>query len=372
MKILVIGNGFDLAHGLPTSYSDFLDFIKAWKEFDYSKSAELEVFKDFCEHFKNTEIFSEIAEHINTNSELLEYFLSIYNKRCADGKRGWIDFEREISTIIQAFDYARLHLINERYNDHEEDFPLKIRLIMEAVLQIDKDEKGKEIVLREDIAEGRAASLLDGLDRLTRLLEIYLYYYVSKIEVNKCLPEFADQKYTHVLSFNYTDTYKRLYDHDGDAKYCYIHGVVKNNSSLEDCNLVLGIDEFLDTIRIDTDNSFVRFKKFYQRINKETGTEYVDWCNKIEENARIFKKTNPPKNEVHIYGHSLDVTDKDILAMLILGTNTTTYIYYYSREDKSQKIENLIKIVGEEELIRRTRGINRSVRFVKTGVAIEK
>ena len=25
-KILLIGNGFDLAHGLPTSYSYFLDF----------------------------------------------------------------------------------------------------------------------------------------------------------------------------------------------------------------------------------------------------------------------------------------------------------------------------------------------------------
>ena len=27
MNILVVGNGFDLAHGLPTKYSDFLDFI---------------------------------------------------------------------------------------------------------------------------------------------------------------------------------------------------------------------------------------------------------------------------------------------------------------------------------------------------------
>lgn len=25
--ILVIGNGFDIAHGLPTQYMDFLDFI---------------------------------------------------------------------------------------------------------------------------------------------------------------------------------------------------------------------------------------------------------------------------------------------------------------------------------------------------------
>ena len=27
MDILIIGNGFDLAHGLPTKYTDFLKFI---------------------------------------------------------------------------------------------------------------------------------------------------------------------------------------------------------------------------------------------------------------------------------------------------------------------------------------------------------
>ena len=27
MNLLVVGNGFDLAHGLPTRYSDFLEFL---------------------------------------------------------------------------------------------------------------------------------------------------------------------------------------------------------------------------------------------------------------------------------------------------------------------------------------------------------
>lgn len=28
MNILVIGNGFDVAHGLPTKYGDFLEFCE--------------------------------------------------------------------------------------------------------------------------------------------------------------------------------------------------------------------------------------------------------------------------------------------------------------------------------------------------------
>lgn len=30
MNILVIGNGFDIAHGLPTKYGDFLNYVQAF------------------------------------------------------------------------------------------------------------------------------------------------------------------------------------------------------------------------------------------------------------------------------------------------------------------------------------------------------
>ena len=34
MNILVLGNGFDLAHGLPTGYKDFLRFTDAFVEYN--------------------------------------------------------------------------------------------------------------------------------------------------------------------------------------------------------------------------------------------------------------------------------------------------------------------------------------------------
>lgn len=30
MDILILGNGFDLAHGLPTKYTDFLEFVETF------------------------------------------------------------------------------------------------------------------------------------------------------------------------------------------------------------------------------------------------------------------------------------------------------------------------------------------------------
>ena len=31
MNILIIGNGFDIAHGIPSSYKNFLDFVGIFK-----------------------------------------------------------------------------------------------------------------------------------------------------------------------------------------------------------------------------------------------------------------------------------------------------------------------------------------------------
>lgn len=65
------------------------------------------------------------------------------------------------------------------------------------------------------------------------------------------------------------------------------------------------------------------------------------------------------KYKLFIFGHSLDVTDKDILRDLILNDNVETTIYYYSKtgQDKGDfgnKIANLTKVIGEEELVKRT------------------
>ena len=75
------------------------------------------------------------------------------------------------------------------------------------------------------------------------------------------------------------------------------------------------------------------------------------------------------RHTLYVFGHSLDVTDKDILRALICNDHVETVIYYHraSESDKTalgQLIHNLVKIIGQEELIRRTGGSKRSIRFV--------
>ncbi len=72
-----------------------------------------------------------------------------------------------------------------------------------------------------------------------------------------------------VLSFNYTNTYERLYG-NSEVEYDYIHGKINIEHDIETCDLALGIDEYLTGERKDQDNEYIEFKKFYQRIFKRT------------------------------------------------------------------------------------------------------
>ena len=75
------------------------------------------------------------------------------------------------------------------------------------------------------------------------------------------------------------------------------------------------------------------------------------------------------EHRVYFFGHSLDVTDKDIIRDLILSETVHTTIYYYAeyendKRDLYQKIANLNKIIGQKNLIRKTGGSVKTIEFV--------
>lgn len=158
--------------------------------------------------------------------------------------------------------------------------------------------------------------------------------------------------------------------------------------------MVLGIDEYLLDDRKDKETDFIAFKKYYQRIYKGTGCKYKEWVDQIREDYLYFlqrneradrKKNRSAINEWHeyideiegsairnekckihnlyIFGHSLDVTDKDVLRDLILNDNVQTTIFYHSKDELGRKIANLVKVIGQDELIRRTGGSTKTIEF---------
>lgn len=400
MNILIIGNGFDLAHGLLTRYTDFLKWIKdeyelyiAMKINNYKIASRLNISIDWESNttwpdlinrdviihneFRQTEVW----QCINDN-QWINYFLnnSMYQKE------NWIDFENEISNVIRSvaedaqnhrFDAVIEKLSNQYFNYVFTSNP-------QAYKKTFISKEKKQITYQElrDI-------LVNDLNRLIRVFEIYLYEYTGLNKIKRIIPDIKNISIDKILSFNYTDTYKLLYDPHGKAEYDYIHGRLDTRDSIFSNNLVLGIDEYLPDDKKDREVEFIAFKKYYQRIYKQTGSQYKQWLNQIHNSAQtdvaantIFgsekyneipygelrkkfpsPRHNSPENNLYIFGHSLDITDKDILRDFILNDHIYTTIFYPDREEFGRKITNLVKVIGQDELIKRTGGSAKTIEF---------
>lgn len=346
MDILVIGNGFDLAHGLPTSYVDFLNIIHKIKT-HYSHSSTKEIVSQF--ESIDSLCYREFEEIIKSNI-LIAYFLSIYEERFKEGKKGWIDFEHEISVLVKAL-YDLKHDLTKREYNHQDIMLSRNKL----------DFFIHESTPRFSLIDIQSIDLLSevlqqSLSRLIRALEIYLTMIIPQKTVFP-IEHIKNLSVNYLLSFNYTDTFERYYNKGVEC--CYIHGKAQLKHGIEECNLVLGIDEFLPEGIRDNNNEFEWFKKFYQRIFKHTDSNYLDWIEEIEPVLYGY-------NNIYIYGHSLDVTDKDVLSKLILAERVKTHIFYHNPQALSSYISNLVKIVGEENLIKMTAGRNRAIEFIPT------
>lgn len=436
MEILLIGNGFDLAHKLPTQYKDFLKFcdnvgkiydekitkdiyqiiyLDKWEFDEEIKTVLLKTFgartlnnvkgedKNILEVSTQYVKLGELYFYIKDNT-WINYFLK--NRTLIN--ENWIDFESEISKVIQVLDETRkLFDAGESINDLSK----KQSKVMKDIVNASKI-SGINVWRDLEGIDNFVNSLATDLNRLTRALEIYLAEFVSKIEIkteNK-ISEIEELAPDHVLSFNYTDTYEKIYGVEKDIEYDYIHGEASVDENIDTCNLVLGIDEYLLDDRKDKEIEFVTFKKYYQRIYKGTGGKYLDWVSVIKNGYRkhrrikkaahdrlgeILKNGNmnelvvndaiktleeePTKHNLYIFGHSLDVTDKDIIKPLICNDNVYTKIYYYRKTEDDKRtlgrlITNLIKVIGQEELIRRTGGPMKTIEFVpqKVNVVDEK
>lgn len=111
MNILIIGNGFDIAHGLPTTYKEFLVFARCCIEV-FQKNEDDPIYYDKLSDATEIIFGNIIKNDITTNEsikemiELLEdniwfrYFIKKYEKL----GENWIDFESEIKYVIECVD----------------------------------------------------------------------------------------------------------------------------------------------------------------------------------------------------------------------------------------------------------------------------
>ncbi len=402
MNILVLGNGFDLAHNLPTSYSDFLKFCKELGKIA-TNGNEGGLKRNLPENLSDS-VINELFAAVESNIWLKYFWRRSFSLQMG---KNWIDFEVEIAKVIQNLDKAR-HAIKEGQDISAEAASLLHSIISTANYQM------SQVLCDVKSLDNFTHFLYTELEKMIRILEIYIAEIIGKTAVQVKSADIEALNPDHVLSFNYSNTYERLYGQGQAIEYDYIHGKADIENSITSNNMVLGIDEYLSDDKKDKETEFIVFKKYYQRIYKQSKRLAEAWCESIRADAeyetrsrkfmleeqigyelvdshenfkyswsnyerlvRVYEEEyakNHPKHNLYIFGHSLDVTDKDILRKLILNENVHTTIFYCKKKDSAgnydngkrdlgKKIENLVKVIGQDELIRKTGGSNRTIEF---------
>jgi len=339
----MLGNGFDLYHNLLTHYDDFmtigeylcekyiiinyndLDKINIYSELEdlASKTIQEKLFT-YEDAYKETEInkdeYYSFLEKLRTNC-WFKYFLKEKNKNY------WVDLEKQTTDILYKFRNGShtglddfLDVIKEKNNYSDEVF----KHIKKYSFGVDENND----------------SIFEEYDQFIEILRQYL-----KIFVDSILPHISNlyvdcnnylKNNDYVLTFNYTNTYAELYDSKADI--IHIHGKL-------DDSIVLGVNSDEYDNAGSNDNKFIRYKKYYQRITKRT----LDDLNPLFTYIKLTKE----QRCLSILGHSLDVSDGDILTVIFDEFNVIK-IYFHDDNALASYVKNLKLIFGAKELSKMT------------------
>lgn len=372
MNIFVLGNGFDLSHFLPTKYENFLHTVLFLQK-NYNDSMRtvadvlgnpelcqndnfiLQCFKKHKEKYKKMQINSDDIKQLLGMADKniwFSYFEKSFNKDL-----GWIDFEREISVVIKTFinffeNSTKDFFITSSKNTILDSFILQnfdffyenmknkqYEMIGTTNQKTVKDSyvieypcKSKNYIVNK---EKIIAELFNELKELAEMLKIYLSCFINSMTnemniKNEALDAFEITD--RVFSFNYTNIVEKFY---GIKDIKHLHGEITND-------IILGVnsDEYDELENMNAD--FIVFKKYYQRQINHTEFDFdEDICP-----MSIFRPNKDPIN-LKVIGHSLDVSDKDILQSLFDNAQNIT-IFHHNQQAEQDQIKKLIMIYGKE------------------------
>ena len=344
MNILVVGNGFDLAHELPTKYSDFLDFItlyitkyhRSWehwglvndKDSDEDKwknrrwsfyhvvlenlksnisSQAKQLFEKYCDDF-HALITNEKSLKIFQCNSFLRYCLHEYSyKKTLNGDFNWIDIEDEIQRFILALEpeiktLSELKNISVKVRNciNYENVDAKLFFIPTIT-----DDLVSKNIPDEYLKQAIFGLLFEELEKFNTLLKLYLKTTMKTLDkrerpffINSYITNLSQGtrrgiKAEHVLSFNYTNT-AEMYVPKENIRFI--------NGSLDSSRIILGIENpDLNQTNEFCKNNMHLFFKNTQRVLYDSSREYEKWVTvlKYAQNKEISSGV-----DINIIGHS--------------------------------------------------------------------
>jgi hypothetical protein len=292
--IIIIGNGFDLAHGLKTSYRDFLEWIKS------------KIIENPDEYFEQISLPTADFYLGTSIPQASAFFMRFYK-----GFKNLDDFISNYSKCKFVYKNKFLeHLINaqnlKNWADVEEEYFNELNICFQNYIKI------KNINLLTKLNQDFA--------QIKNYLEEYLCTENEKIIIvkenlkNSIIEPFALNDKILFLNFNYT-SYEKYYI-PPDMQTIHIHGELKNEKN----PIIFGYGNenteiYKEIKKINRNEFLTNIKSFkYSNVSK-----YKD--------LMTFMKSAP--YQIYIWGHSCGNSDGTLLKELFENDNCLSIKPFY-------------------------------------------
>lgn len=336
-RIILIGNGFDLAHGLKTSYKDFIDDY--WKN-DVRKNIQTDEPK-----YKNAEII------ISWRPNVIDKNLDMDIPKLLNGKERFeLEFENKFFE----------HIVRKLYTDNPLENWVDIEQEYYYILKTTMN-KGSNTQMYNTISDYTIKKLNKDFDSIKNLLQEYLTretqnenskHFVSifenilsRVEERDCISNtsLGNEDFPikiednindiTILNFNYTNTFQNKYWEKiknnfknepfyirGKIEFINIHGSLNNVSN----PIIFGFGD-----EVDNDYKKIEGLNDNDYLENVKSIKYLDTDNY----KRLLNFINAEQYQVFIFGHSCGLSDRTLLSTLFEHENCVSIKPFY-RSDK--------------------------------------
>lgn len=278
MKLFIIGNGFDLAHRLPTQYWDFRTYLQQYHH---------EFLRDFEQHYS---IFPGDSDE--QKREIL-----------------WNYFETNLANI----------------NDD---------IIVEDAVGIDMWLDGGDVGIEDTLYE-----YFQNEYKYIENLSTYLKRWVQGIKIIKAKPittKINSLENNYYITFNYTSTLEKLYKIDS-LDILHIHGSLYNSDP--DPIIGHGNTERLEAVKYQKEDAEREFNEkkisIYKVIDKYYNQTFKDISKYMH---KLWSLKDKPIDEINVIGHCVCGIDLPYFRYIDYLTNQRLIwnVYFFEPEEESQ------------------------------------
>jgi hypothetical protein len=314
-QLYLIGNGFDLAHGLRTSYRDFITWYlnKIWELIMQEQHSEI--------------TYNDGLIYMHRDRSATGVKLNLEVKEPADFQKCIKEYSKNASGLVLEKSFLLESIIDKNgWVDIEKEY-------YHIMVQI-----AKNIVPRTRISNSKfpftIQILNNGLERIKKDLEVYLNYEViPKIKSAPSLSKLEDifnREYSDnndndrlFLNFNYTDVVMTKYWMNPGV----VNTVINIHGEIGDINnpIIFGYgDEMIDSFKLledEDENQYLTNMKsfgYFETCNYKKAFEFMD-------QKSSFK--------VHVIGHSLGLSDRLLLNVIFEHENCESIEIHFRQID---------------------------------------